>query len=247
MRLAIIKSSLAVTVLLVSPLHAQSVSSLLRRIETSSDNDRIAAFYTLLNPTPTRRFDGEGSTSRLLRDHPRDRSAITLALVNLLRRENVRARNSSGEEFSNYYGDLIWSVATLRDPRSVDALLGAVQTGNMATDGLAALGQNALPGTLRALDNPDAGVRNGVLRVLEKMVMPSARSSLGTASRAQVRTALLRGIEDEDAFNRRVAVRALEPFADDGVRSAIRYLNSTDTSAMVRSAAEAWFRRNGSR
>jgi HEAT repeat protein len=225
-------------------LRAQSISSLLSQFESANDNDRITAFYALLNPTPTVRFDAGENTSKLLRDHSRERAIIVQSLIALLGRENVRVRRSFGEEFSNYYGDLIWCVATLHDASSADALLGAVQTGNLATDGLAALGQEALPTLLRALDTTDSGVRNGVLRVLGKLAIPSAKSSLGAPSTAQVRAALLRGIEDEDAFNRQVAIRALEPFADAGVRSAVLSRSTADTSPLVRKAAEDWLRKN---
>lgn len=232
--------------LLGSRVYAQSISSSLSQFQSADDNVRIAAFYKLLSPTPTVRFNAGENTSKLLRDHPSERAIIVRSLIDLLGRENVRARRSYGDEFSNYYGDLIWCVATLRDARSVDALLGAVQTGNLATDGLAALGQDALPTILRALDTTDSGVRNGLLRVLEKMAIPSAQSSLGVANTAQVRAALLRGIEDEDAFNRRVAIRALEPFADAGVRSVVLSRLTADASPLVRKAAEDWLRKNPS-
>jgi HEAT repeat protein len=204
----------------------------------------MIAFYRILSPTPGQRVNVGERTSRLLRDHQSERQIIVPALIDLLEREDVRVQSPFGEEFSNYYGDLIWCVATLRDARSVNALLGAVKTGNLATDGLAALGEDALPGILRALDSTDSGVRYGVLRVLEKMVNPSAQLSLGSASREQVRTALLRGVEDEDAFNRRVAIRALEPFADANVRRVVLSRSTTDASPLVRKAAEDWLQKN---
>lgn len=235
----------AVLTLLLGPRgYAQSTSSSLSQFQSADDNVRIAAFYKLLSPTPIGRFNAGESTSKLLRDHPSERSIIARSLIDLLGRENVRASRSFGEEFSNYYGDLIWCVATLRDARSVDALLGAVKTGNLATDGLAALGQDALPTILRTLDTTDSGVRNGVLRVLEKMATPSAQSAAGAASTAQVRAALLRGIDDEDASNRRVAIRALEPFADADVRSAVLSRSTADPSPLVRKAAEDWLQKN---
>jgi hypothetical protein len=239
--------SIAVFMLLLVPSGlAQTISFSLSQFNSADENVRIAAFYRILKPTPGQRFNvGEG-TSKLLRDHPSERQLIIPALIDLLRRENIRVLSPFGEEFSNYYGDLIWCVATLRDARSADALLGAVKTGNLATDGLAALGEDALPVILSALGSTDAGVRNGVLRVLEKMVKPGAQRPLGTESAVEARSALLRGVEDEDAFNRRVAIRALAPFTDREVRKVVLDRSTADSSPLVRKAAEDWLQKNPS-
>ena len=249
MKIARITSVLVIAVitLLLSPnSHAQLISSSLSQFQSGDEDVRIRAFYNLLNWNSTGRFNAGESAAQLLRDHPNERSIIVPALIDLLGRENIRVQSSFGEAFSNYYGDLIWCVAALRDARSVDALLGAVKTGNLATDGLAMLGQDALPAVLRALDTTDIGTRYAVLRVLEKMVSPSAQSPLGIVATAQVRVVLLRGVGDEDDFNRRVAIRALEPFTDREVRKVVLDRSTADNSPLVRKAADDWLQKNPS-
>lgn len=209
--------------------------------QSSDDNTRIVAFYALLHSADRADFNAADLTLQLLRDHPNDRAVIVSSLSHLLERENVRVKSPFDESFSNYYADLIWSVASLRDVRAVDALLGAVQTGGLATDGLAALGQDALPSVLQALNTTDPGVRNGTFRVLAKMAAPRAQSALNAESVVRVRAALLRGVEDEDAFNRVVAIRGLIHFQDAAVRSAI-LRSASDVSDRVREVANEWLR-----
>jgi HEAT repeat protein len=225
---------------------AQSIAISLGQFQSADENVRMEAFYRILGPVLGERLNMGENVSKLLRDHQSERQIIVPALIDLLRRENIRVLSPFGEKFSNYYGDLIWCIATLHDARSADALLGAVKTGNLATDGLAVLGEEALPVTLPALDSNDSGVRNGVLRVMEKMVNPSAQSPLGIAATAQVRVALLRGVGDEDDFNRRVAIRALEPFTDREVRKVVLDRSTADSSPLVRKAAEDWLQKNPS-
>lgn len=220
---------------------AQSAS--LNGFQSSDDDTRMAAFYALLNPLEGEKFDAADLTSRLMRSRPEDAAALASSLISLLERENLRVQRPFDERFSNYYGDLIWSVASLRDARAVPALLGAVQTGGLATDGLASLGVAALPSVLAALNTADRGVRNGILRVLAKLATPRAQVSLDAESTTQIRAALLLGLEDEDAFNRVAAIRGLVNFQDADVRSAMARAAS-DASDRVREIANDWLRRH---
>src|SRR5579885_713229 len=65
--------------------------------------------------------------------------AIKISLIRLLERENLmvqdyhRTGRRFGEEYSNYYGDVISAVSSLKDKRAINALLGAISSGGMAT------------------------------------------------------------------------------------------------------------------
>jgi HEAT repeat protein len=233
------QSVLLLACLFSLPMAAQQAS--LNDFQSRDDDTRIAAFYALLHPIDGEAFNAADLTSRLLRDRPEERTAVVASLISLLERENVRVRRPFDERFSNYYGDLIWSVASLRDAGAVQALLGAVETGGLATNGLASLGQAALPATLQALNTTDRGVRNGVLRVLAKMAVPRPQSPLDAESTARIRESLLKGIGDDDPFNRAVSIRGLIHFDDAEVRGAI--LRTTDdASDRVREVAHEWLR-----
>src|SRR5260370_16153946 len=85
----------------------------------------------------------------LFKSNPDQEDMIRLTLIHLLETENQVARRAQfSEDYSNYYGDVIMAVAVINDlkadPRSLDALAGAITTGNMAMNALAALGDAAL-------------------------------------------------------------------------------------------------------
>ncbi len=116
---------------------------------------------------------------RLLHDQPGDRAVIAEALMSLLIRENTisasAAPGSLGESYGDYHASLIWSVATLHDARATNALLGAIKTGGLATDGLVALGAAAMPAVIKVADSSaDPQVRMGAALVLGKMAMQRA-------------------------------------------------------------------------
>jgi HEAT repeat protein len=74
------------------------------------------------------------------------------------------------EEYVNYYGDLIAAVAALQDVRSLDALVGAIATGNMAIGTLVGFGKQAVTPVARQLQHTDPHVRSAAARTLSQMV-----------------------------------------------------------------------------
>src|SRR5688500_2706545 len=123
---------------------------IIERFDSSDDTTRMIAFYELLDSAkagqpPARDFP----TSTLQwASYARKHNDVALASIRLLERENHMMFLEGGtdsEEISNYYGDLIGHVAALENPQAVRALIGAITTGGMATDGLAALGDVAIP------------------------------------------------------------------------------------------------------
>src|SRR5207249_4686931 len=83
--------------------------------------------------------------------YARKNPSVATALIALLERENRPDPSKENLSEDTYYGDLIGCVAALKGPRAVNALLGAINTGGMAEDGLMALGSVAVPGLLETL------------------------------------------------------------------------------------------------
>jgi hypothetical protein len=223
--------SLALIALLTRSLAAQVLP--LDQLRSPTDSVRTRAFYAILslaNPhisTASLRPRAEG-----LARFARTRPDLISSLSALLELENTRVQTapqgSLGEDWSDYYGDLIGCVATLRDARAMRGLLGAIGTGNMATDGLAALGDVAVPGVIRASRAQEAVTRFSAITTMHKMVHGTSGTALSSSSTAAVREALLPALEDEFPNNRLMALDAIVAFHDDSVRAAIERLSRND-------------------
>lgn len=232
----------------LSAMPAQPPTESLAKLESADSRVRIASFYELFQPALGFAVNAKEGTLKLLRDHPRDREAIAQALVSLLSRENSlineAAPGSLPESYGEYHATLIWSVATLRDGRATNALLGAIKTGRLATDGLVAIGAAAIPGVLGAVDSPDPHVRVGATMVLGEMALQRGTLALDAANTDLIRSSLLRAVEDGDFSVRLAAVLSLDAFVDAVVRAAIQRAATVDTSERVRGAADEWLRKH---
>ena len=110
---------------------------------------------------------------------------LIVALANELSRMNgvVSRRRSpavapSGSEWDTagvgeYYGDLIQANTLFESDATMIALTGALQTGRMATNAVAAYGASALPLVMRLFGDgvADVGERNGAGRAIERMLL----------------------------------------------------------------------------
>jgi len=226
----------------------QSLSDSLAKLKSADSRVRITAFYDLFQPALGFAVTAREGTLTLLRDHPRDREWIAQGLIDLLNRENSLINEApSGslpESYGQFHASLIWSVATLRDGKAADALLGAIKTGGLATDGLVALGAAAIPAILRAVDSPDPGVRVEATMVLGKMALQRDQLGLGAANIEAIRSVLLRAVNDGEGSVRFAAVLSLESFVDAKVRDAVQKAATVDTSERVREAAGEWLRKH---
>lgn len=229
------------------PLSASSPQTLadpLAGLESAQSRVRIEAFYRLFDPPLSFAVNAREGTLTLLRNHPEDREDIVRALVGLLSRENSLINDSpSGslpESYGEYHASLIWSVATLRDGRATDALLGAITTGALASGGLVAIGVPAIPATLRAVESPDAQVRADAVMVLGEMVSKRDELGLDGTNADMIRSVVLRAVGDQENAVRVAAVLSLGAFSDAGVRSAIQRSAIVDSSEQVRQVANEW-------
>jgi len=75
-----------------------------------------------------------------------------------------------GEDKSEYYAGLIGFVAGLNDERAIPALLGAANTGGMASRGVARFGKKALAPTLAQVKSQDSHLASGALFVILEML-----------------------------------------------------------------------------
>lgn len=82
------------------------------------------------------------------------------------------AASQQSEESAERYAGQIHDVAELQDRRAVAALVGAIHTGAMATNGLAVLGDAALDPVISVTHETDSTRVVSALLTLRKMLEP---------------------------------------------------------------------------
>lgn len=225
-------------------LPAQTPTQSLRAFGSSRYEDRREAFDQLTMLVRNQRT----SLKSYVRQHPE----VSAALIALLERENRPDPAKDALPEDSYIGDLIMSVAQLKDPRAVYALAGAIATGKLAEDGLVALGQSAVPVLVNLLRSPSEHEmkRAASAKVLGEIA--SAHSAVRVDTSA-IRAALVASLRDPSMFVRRKAVLALESFADQEIREAMQSLAASDSATRmragkrifpVRDAAQLWLQRD---
>jgi hypothetical protein len=227
--------------------YAQSLSSILTQLHSDVDTVRMNGFsevFQLANAGSPPGVSLRPGAERLTK-YAREHAEIAPALIALLERENIAVHRGAGrdvgERYSvDYYGNLIGCVAALRDPRAVHALLGAIATGNMATDGLAALGEAAAPDVLRAARSSNHYMQLGAVITLSKMVAMSPAPGLSRESRSAIRADLLSSLKNENVTVRLFGLRGLTYFPDSEVRSALRSVATRDPHAVRRNGRDTY-------
>src|SRR5216683_3258189 len=171
------------------------ISSLISQFSNADPNVRLTAFYGLLDLSlpfgiSTTPYAVTDKTSKLLAVVPTP-DVIRLALINLLSQEDRFVQTSNqhfagdpvlSETYTDYYADLINSVATLHDPRSIPALVGAITSGGTAVGALAAFGNMSIRPTLLELTAPDEGARGFATLTLIGMLDPKNFVNLNAES-----------------------------------------------------------------
>lgn len=216
-----------------------SVPLLLAQLKSANDSTRMTCFYALLRASKAPKpFNAATETDRLLRDYSLHAPSIRRAFVELLTRENASIFGDKTKDFPEvygvYHGDLIASVASLHEPSAVDALFGALSTGGLAAEGLAALGDKAAPRLLAAATAKDWPVRRDIALALGSMIDRRAATGLSPINVARIRLALLRFTDDSEPFVRQFAVSGLGAFTDIEVEAKIRKLAISDADCAIR-------------
>lgn len=216
---------------------ADKVEASLTAMRSTVQQERIRGFYDLLQDGSDRSKAFRASTAfvKLLGAVPSQADALKKVLFATLARENAIVRQADRkngtltEAYSEYYGDLIAAVAALRDPRSVDALVGAIGTGNMATSALAAIGSPAVDPVIEKTKDLDKRTRQGAALTLGKMVDPDlALANDIRPSREKVKQALLQTLGDPEGSVRASSISALSSLKDPEVVEKLQRISTHD-------------------
>jgi len=195
------------------------VSSILARMNSASRTERERAF--------------DEAAERLGSDPtgPKDADSLRLGVIRLLVRENKEALKASsevkpvspamsaddvqaaeGEGDSDYYSGLVGFVANLNDVRAIPALLGAANTGGIASRAVARFGKRALDPTLGQTKSSNADLAEGALWVIRDML--EFRLLNDPESHQRIKDALRSALRSSDSSAREAAMAAIE-YLDD--------------------------------
>jgi hypothetical protein len=217
----------------------KEVTKLIRQLDDSDWKNRMDAFYRLIRLGHTDEMHGltyalPSELTNLLKTVPEQSDEIKLALIKLLERENFFVEEQRkeyektgitlSEEYTNYYGDLIAAVTSLKDIRSLNALLGAINTGGMATSTLAEFGTAALDPVIGKLNSEDPLTRGSAAAVLTGMVEKVS----DPISRGKIKQALIKACQDEKFYVRIDAIIGLGALGDQDVIPIIEKLAIED-------------------
>jgi hypothetical protein len=144
-----------------------------------------------------------------------------------------------GEEYGEAYIDLALFVARLNDPRSIEALAGAMDVAPIISTTLAEFGEAAVDPVLRKLSNPD--LRLDVAYTLGKFVQGSqiGKNKLSAATIQRIRVALVGLLRDPSAPTRQNALDALGYFKpDDELLGIVRSIAEKDPQTRMGDAGK---------
>jgi hypothetical protein len=161
--------------------------------------------------------------------------------------QHVGKRNSLTEEYTEYYANLIGSVASLRSMESIDVLLVPVvlETGGIATNGVAVLGDAAFPKIKAAMKrhDSDSGMKVSLLITLGQMIGAGSGPGheLSAITLEETKNIARVALTDRDEYVRGAGVRVLAYFSDpDSQRTVLELANAgPDIPNAVRVAARS--------
>lgn len=247
------------SMLAVQPSAAQSLVPLISRLETSeADTAKENALTALVE---LERIRGLSICSPVAALETRQ------ALIRALGKENrlivgASDRDTMQPGFSEteleYYAGLVGCVSQLRDQRALPELIGAIQTGGGAIQGIVRLGEPAVPALIQYLRAPRGRGRIPALMALGQLAAPTPLPgstelppSISREAATAIRARLLVALDDSSVVAREVAIEGLRPYRDAQVLHAIERKAATDPSCVqtntgtrcaVRDAARAWLR-----
>jgi HEAT repeat protein len=184
------------------------------------------------------------STQKLVNRYPELRDLISVSLIRLLQTEDdlVAANTPLTPDHRNFYSDVVMAVSVLRDPRSAQALLGAVDTGNMAVAAAACLGDATLTPALKMLKA--AKTRDDKLDmmvVLMQMAQPQNVAKLtGPNAKNQLKQALIQAASDKEPLVRRAGIEGLMALGDRDTIPFLQHIADTDPETSGKPGALAY-------
>ncbi len=218
-RLARICTTLAVAALIRVAMAQQPspLSAALGDLGSPDPYARVRAFDKLLALTRPASGTIPSQVSALMARNPEQAGQIKTALIAALNRDAVYVRSleASGarmtEAFSDYWSNLMWTVAGFRDPRAIAGLLAGVVTGEIAVNGLADLCPSSVDALVAESTSPQASARrraSAVIALGECTKRLQAMPSSGPAA-AKARQASLNATHDPDPQVRKAAASVL--------------------------------------
>jgi hypothetical protein len=171
-------------------------------------------------------------TRTLVDRYPEFRDLISTSLIALLQTEDnlVAANTPLTPDHRNFYSDVVMAVSVLHDRRSAKALLGAVDTGNMAVAAAAGLGDATLTpalAMLRAATNRDDKL--DMMVVLMQMAQPQNFAKLsGPDAKKQLKQALIQAATDKESLVRRAGIEGLMALGDRDTIPLLQHIADTD-------------------
>lgn len=234
------------------------IENLLKQMEDSQWNIRKNAFYKLLESGFGSEFRGRtaqipDALSNLLRKHPANADKINLTLIRLLETENNLVQEQNGkfeltgqvltEDYTNYHGDLIATVAGLKDARAVTALMGAINTGNLAINGLADLAPFSIDIVAEKANSDHMLTKNSATITLSKMLEPANINRLESyipGSREKIKNLLLRKAQDADFNVRLSAIGGLAKLQDADAIKVLQEVSQNDSYQIVKGGTTSY-------
>lgn len=250
-------AALLVLLTIPCPVTAQSLGMRLSHLsESKSDTAKWNALTDLLNRGHRDNFAVCSSNAD---------AQIKRTLIRALEKENgviySAAAGSLSETESEYYANLIGCVASLRDPSALRGLIGAIETGGGAINGIVVLGEAAVPDVLPLLNSTGSrGHFEAIIaagKLASRNAFPQSRDpspQLSVENLAAIRVGLLNALADKDRFARMTAVEALLSYSDPQVKRAIQAIAASDPATTeprrgvkdypVRRAALDWLKQD---
>ncbi len=211
---------------------------------------RAAGFYQMIRVAGTRDLNGASTKiapalQTLQRDLPDRADNIRGALIGLLRRESAfsKTAETTTDEFSSYYGDVILAVSSLRDKRALSALLEVIEAGNLATRGVAGLGANTTLASLLALaTSPSDLKRNAAIRTIGYLLDPAIDPELVTPVQvSDIKNALVRATTDYNPYIRISAVESVSRLLEPDVIRLLQSVAESDPYAITMESGRIGF------
>jgi hypothetical protein len=218
------------------------VTETIREFDAADWQTRVRAFYHLFAIGLPGGLQGRttripAALDAIFKQDAGRKEQVSIALIRLLEKEygvTQGPTNPRNETFNDdYLGDLVAAVATLHDKRSLDTLLHFLDTGDIATRGLAGLGRDALDPVLRIVNAADVGDpdettrRMAAARVLSEMLDPNI-VEIDELSRPRIKSGLLHASRDKGRWVRFVAIQGLARIPGPDVTATLRSIMESD-------------------